>query len=155
MRYTALYIRTSTERQVGGLESQRRALESYCEAQKITDYKIFEDFGVSGAKARRPGLSSLLDAAQRGELRSVLVYSLSRLARSTKHLLDTLELLSREGISFVSLTEKIETETATGRAITTILSSISQLERQALSRTCYPNKSPHSPALCASRLVRR
>ncbi len=86
-RKVALYLRTSTDRQSKGLESQRLALESYLSQMDITEFEVFEDFGISGARSKRPELDRLMFAVRRKEISQVVVYSFSRFARSTSHLL--------------------------------------------------------------------
>lgn len=126
-KYTCFYARTSTLSQGTGLESQIRALEGFAKANGIIDYKIFSD-EVSGRKESRPGLDLMLSEIQEGKVQQVIVYSLSRFSRSVKHLLESLDTLNRLGVSFVSLTESLNTATPTGRAIITIISAIAQLE---------------------------
>ena len=126
-KYTYFYARTSTLNQGTGLESQIRALKSFAKANDIIDYKIFSD-EVSGRKESRPGLDAMLSEVRAGNVSQVVVYSLSRFSRSVKHLLESLDTLNRLGVSFVSLTEALNTATPTGRAIITIISAISQLE---------------------------
>jgi DNA invertase Pin-like site-specific DNA recombinase len=67
-----------------------------------------------------------------GEISSVVVYSFSRFARSKTHLLNALLIFKKKGVHFVSLTEKIDTNSAVGIAIFSILASISQLERDLI-----------------------
>ena len=50
MKKWVLYARTSTNRQEKGLEAQVRALKSFAEQRGITDFDIFSDEGISGAK---------------------------------------------------------------------------------------------------------
>lgn len=125
----ALYARVSTMDQSTGLESQMRVLRTYCEGNQITNYEFFSDEGISGTKASRPGLDRLMAAVENDEISSVVVYSFSRFARSTTHLLNALQVFKRNGVHFVSLTEKIDTNSAVGVAIFSILAAISQLER--------------------------
>ena len=80
----ALYIRTSTWDQLG--EAQLNALRRAAEARGWVDVKEFIDLGHSGAKAHRPALDKLRDAAQAGEVRQVLVFALDRLGRSLRDL---------------------------------------------------------------------
>lgn len=129
MKKTAIYLRTSTDMQANGLDSQRRALEEYCKQKGLNDFIVFEDFGVSGAKQSRPGLDKLMQAARINEIDKVIVYSFSRFARSTKHLIIALEEFDKHSIAFISITENIDTSTALGRTIYQIIASISELER--------------------------
>lgn len=131
MKYRAFYIRTSTANQGFGLESQQLALENYAKASGITDFKLFSD-EVSGRKCSRPGLDTMLASAKRGEISEIVVYSLSRYSRSVKHLLESLDLFGQLGIGFISITENLNTQTPTGRAIVTIISAIAQLEAELI-----------------------
>src|SRR5690606_6177051 len=92
------------------------------------------DDGVSGTLplAQRPGGHRLLEDAQAGKFSLVLVYRLDRLARSTRHLLDAVDELSRYGVALRSMTEEFNSETPTGRFILTTLASIAELERSTI-----------------------
>lgn len=131
-RKIAIYLRTSTEKQVKCLESQRLVLERYLNQQGISDYLTFEDFGVSGAKSKRPGLERLMFAVKRGDVSQVIVYSFSRFARSTSHLLRALEEFKLQKTSFISISEKLDTNTPMGQVIFAIISAIAQLERELI-----------------------
>jgi DNA invertase Pin-like site-specific DNA recombinase len=129
----AIYARTSTDRQDKGLESQERALYAYCTTKGMENPTLFVDAGISGAKASRPGLNALMGEVRMGRIDLILVYSFSRFARSTRHLLDSLEEFEKRGVGFISLTENIDTSSAIGKALFTIISAISQLERELIS----------------------
>ncbi len=74
----------------------------------------------------------MMTAVDNDEISSVVVYSFSRFARSTTHLLTALQVFKKKNVHFVSLTEKIDTNSAVGVAIFSILASISQLERDLI-----------------------
>ncbi len=116
-----------------GLEAQTRALEEFCKQRGITDYVLFCDEGVSGSKASRPQLDSMMNRIRAGEFETLAVYSFSRFARSTKHLLNALEEFEQLGVQFVSISESLDTGSPIGRALFTIISAISQLERELIS----------------------
>jgi len=128
----ACYARVSTLDQATGMESQVRVLKQYCEQNNITEVEFFTDEGVSGTKSSRPALDRMMTAIEHDEISSVVVYSFSRFARSTTHLLNALQIFKKKGVQFVSLTEKIDTNSAVGIAIFSILASISQLERDLI-----------------------
>ena len=126
------YIRVSTVGQaVDGvsLEMQRakvRAWASLHDAEIVAEYA---DEGLSGKRADRPGLVSALSHAKR-EKAALVVYSLSRLSRST---LDTLQLtadLERAGCDLVSLSEKLDTSTPAGRVVFRVLAVLGEFERE-------------------------
>ena len=128
----AAYARVSTNLQATGLESQIRVLKQYFEYQGVTEYEIFMDEGISGTKASRPSLDRLMKAVEDGQVSQVVCYSFSRFARSTTHLLNALQKFKSHGVNFVSISEKIDTETPVGIAIFSILAAISQLERDLI-----------------------
>ncbi|MGK5087035.1 recombinase family protein [Bdellovibrionota bacterium FG-2] len=131
-KVTALYCRTSTDRQGTGLEAQERALLDFCRAKSIEDYIVFRDEGISGIKSSRPSLDKMMALVREGKISSVVVYSFSRFARSTQHLLEALEEFKSHGVAFASVSESVDTGTPMGKAVFTILSAISQLEREIL-----------------------
>lgn len=94
---------------------------------------IEEDAGLSGATAdKRPGLQSALDEACRRKA-TLVVYSLSRLARSTMDALLIAERLEKFGADLVSLSEKIDTTTAAGKMVFRMLAVLAEFERDQLS----------------------
>ncbi len=128
----ACYARTSTIDQATGLESQVRVLRQYCEQNEIKDAEFFTDGGISGTKSSRPALDQMMAAVERGEISSVVVHSFSRFARSTTHLLNALTKFKEKGVHFVSISERIDTNSAVGVAIFSILAAIAQLERDLI-----------------------
>lgn len=120
MRKFAIYARVSTSDQKFGLEAQIRALKEHCEKNNITDYELYSDEGISGAKASRPSLDRMMAAVRAGEVSAVCCYSFSRFARSTVHLLAALEEMKKHETDFISITERIETNTPMGRAFFTL-----------------------------------
>lgn len=73
-----------------------------------------------------------MNAVERGEVSSVVVHSFSRFARSTTHLLNALTCFKQKGVHFVSISERIDTNSAVGVAIFSILAAIAQLERDLI-----------------------
>jgi DNA invertase Pin-like site-specific DNA recombinase len=126
------YARTSTIEQATGLESQVRVLRTYCEQNGITNVEFYTDGGISGTKSSRPALDKMMAAVENGEVSSVVVHSFSRFARSTTHLLNALTRFKEKGVHFVSISERIDTNSAVGVAIFSILAAIAQLERDLI-----------------------
>jgi putative DNA-invertase from lambdoid prophage Rac len=127
-----LYARVSTADQTSGLESQVRALKEYCRANNIQDALLFADENQSGAKSSRPALDRMMEMVRNQKVEKVISYSLSRLGRSTTHLLKLMDEMNKCGVKFVSLSERLETETPAGRMIFTVLAAVSQLERELI-----------------------
>lgn len=129
----ACYARVSTQDQTTGMESQIRVLKTYCEQNGYKNAEFFTDEGISGTKSSRSALDRMMEAVDKDEISSVVVYSFSRFARSTTHLLNALQIFKKKGVHFTSISEKIDTNTAIGVAIFSILASIAQLERDLIS----------------------
>lgn len=111
------YLRISTANQTGGLMSQLRSIENYYERNGITDYKIYKDENVSGAKETRPALDKMMDDIKAGKCEQLVVFAFSRLSRSCAHLLRCLEVFEKHNTRFVSITESVDTSTAFGRTL--------------------------------------
>ena len=91
--------------------------------------RIFQE-KMTGTKANRPEYQRMLDTLRAGD--TLIVDSFSRLSRSTKDLLDTVEGLTQKGVNLVSLKEQLDTTTATGKLMLTMLSALSQFERDII-----------------------
>jgi DNA invertase Pin-like site-specific DNA recombinase len=132
MKKVALYARVSTADQHSGLESQIRALRDHCDKNGISNYELFTDENISGAKVSRPSLDRMMGLVKKGEFSTLIVYSFSRFARSTTHLLSALEEMKKSETEFISITEKIETNSPMGRCFFTVIAAIGQLERELI-----------------------
>ena len=127
MKRVALYCRVSTMDQHP--ETQLNELRQFAANRGFKVVGEYTDHGYSGARARRPELDRMMDDAQRHKFDVVLVWACDRLARSTKHLLQTIDELNGMGIQFLSQREAIDTEGPLGRAIIVIVSAMAELER--------------------------
>ena len=127
MKRAAVYVRVSTVDQHP--ENQLQDLRQFAAQRGFNIVREYTDHGFSGTKARRPALDELMEDARRSRFDVLMVWSIDRLARSTKHLLQTLDELNGMGIQFVSQREAIDTEGPLGRAIVVIVSAMAELER--------------------------
>ena len=82
---------------------------------------------ITGTKANRPELNKLKEKVREEDI--VVIESLSRLGRSTKNLLELVEYFKGKKVKLISTKENIDTESATGQLLLTVLSAISQFER--------------------------
>ncbi len=131
-KVSCLYIRVSTMDQVGGAESQTRALTDWASKNNIQNFEIFADHGISGAKESRPALNRMMQKVEEGLVEQVVVFAFSRFARSTTHLLKALEKFREKSVRFHSITEALDTNSPMGIALFTILGCLSQLERELI-----------------------
>ena len=128
------YIRVSTQGQADegvSLEAQRAKIEAWCNLNDAELVAIFEDAGVSGASMNgRDGLHAALKATSKGM--ALVCYSISRIARSTRDMLEIAERLNTRGSDLVSVTEKIDTTTAAGRMVFKMLAVLADFERDQI-----------------------
>src|ERR1700689_609239 len=125
-----IYARVSTRDQ--SCELQIRDLRAYCAARGFDLVREYVDVGQSGAKDSRPELNKLMDDARKRQFDAIVVWRFDRFARSTKHLLSALDEFRSLGIQFISYQENIDTSSALGHAVFTIVSAVAQLERDLI-----------------------
>lgn len=92
--------------------------------------RVYTDHGVSGSVADRPELARCLDGLRPGD--TLVVWKLDRLARSLRNLLQLVEELSGRGVHLRSLTESIDTRSASGRLVLSVFGAMAQFERDLI-----------------------
>jgi DNA invertase Pin-like site-specific DNA recombinase len=130
------YVRVSTEGQVTegvSLDAQRAKIEAWCLANDVQLTGVFVDAGLSGKRAdNRPELQNALNAVTKSK-GVLVVYSLSRLARSTKDTITISERLDKAGADLVSLSEKLDTTSAAGKMVFRMMAVLAEFERDQIS----------------------
>jgi DNA invertase Pin-like site-specific DNA recombinase len=117
------YARVSTDDQ--NLALQLDALKrAGCE-------RIYRDEGVSGSQINRPALDQLLRELMPGD--TLITWKLDRLGRSLRHLITIVAELDARDICFSSLSEAIDTKTASGRLLFHVLGALAEFERALIS----------------------
>ena len=127
MKTAAIYARVSTTDQ--HVESQLYDLRELAKQRGFSVVKEYEDRGVSGSKARRPGLDALMADARRKRFDVVLVAAFDRLARSTKHFLEVIDEFNALGIEFISAREGIDSSSPMGRFFTILVGCMAEAEK--------------------------
>ena len=129
------YVRVSTEGQARegvSLEAQQAKISAWCITNGYELRGIHVDAGLSGGRAdNRPALQTALTESC-DQKAALIVYSLSRLARSTRDAIAISERLAKNGADLVSLSEKIDTTNATGKMIFRFLAVLAEFERDQI-----------------------
>jgi DNA invertase Pin-like site-specific DNA recombinase len=130
MKKCALYARVSTLEQ--RVQSQVYDLRQLAQQRGFEVVAEYIDEGISGTKARRPGLDALMTDARKRKFSVVLVAAFDRMARSTKHFLQVIDEFDSLGIEFVSRRENVDTSGPMGRLFLTLIGSIAELESELI-----------------------
>lgn len=130
------YIRVSTEGQAMdgvSLDVQREKIQAYCSLHGLTLIETMADEGISGKRAdNRPGLQRALTEACRRKA-VLVVYSMSRLCRSTRDAIAIADRIEKCGADLASISEKIDTTSSMGRFFFRLMASLGELERDLIS----------------------
>ena len=129
------YIRVSTEKQVNegiSLDAQESKIRAWAALNDSEIVDICRDEGISGAKENREGLKKALELATEHKA-ALVVYSLSRLSRSTRLTCEIGDKLDKAGADLVSISEKIDTTTAAGKMVFRVLAAMAEFERDQVS----------------------
>ena len=130
------YVRVSTSGQAEegvSLAAQEERIKAWGLAHAYELCAVEVDAGLSGGRAdNRPALQRALDAVCKAK-GVLVVYSLSRLARSTRDAIDIMERLHDAGADLVSLTENIDTTTAMGKLFFRLMAALAEFERDIIS----------------------
>ena len=116
------YVRVSTVDQ----HEERQKIEL---TEKAQVERIFLD-KLSGKNTERPELNAMIDFAREGD--TVYVSEFSRLARSTKDLLDIVQKLKEKQVQVISLKENFDTSTPAGELVRTLFAAIATFERKIM-----------------------
>jgi site-specific DNA recombinase len=133
MKKIALYSRVSTQMQTVGnahsLDHQVYKITEYCKNNSLKNIVNYQDAGISGKNiSDRPAFKRLIESVKNDETEMVIVLALSRFARNVKDTLLTIELFNKHKVRFVSINENIDTQSATGKFVITILSALAEME---------------------------
>ena len=134
----AVYTRKSTEEglemEFNSLDAQREACEAYIASQKAEGWLLvpdrYDDGGFSGGNLERPALKRLMADIEARRIDIVVVYKIDRLTRALMDFAKLIEVLDRNAVTFVSVTQAFNTTTSMGRLMLNVLLSFAQFERE-------------------------
>jgi DNA invertase Pin-like site-specific DNA recombinase len=129
------YVRVSTDKQAErgvSLEAQEAKIRAMATVQGSDLIDVIIDGGESAKSLNRPGLQRLMTLVNSGKVQAVIVAKLDRLTRSVKDLCGLLELFEKRKVALISVAEALDTGSAAGRLVITIMGAVSQWEREAI-----------------------
>ena len=134
----AIYTRVSTDTQAdkefNSCEAQENKIRSFISSQENMEiYKVYSDQGYTGANIDRPALMEMLHAVQQGKIDLIISYKIDRLTRSPKDFYQLIEVLEKHNVNFISVTERFDTSTPSGRLLRNIMLTFAQFERELIS----------------------
>jgi DNA invertase Pin-like site-specific DNA recombinase len=125
---TALYCRVSTNKQT--TENQKARLLQYAIDHNLK-FVLFDE--VESTRKTRPVKQQLLAQLRKGEFKQVVVYKLDRWARSSRELILEVQELLDKGIGFISISDNLDFNSASGRLHFQILAAFAEFERSLIS----------------------
>ncbi|MCA4917848.1 MAG: recombinase family protein [Roseomonas sp.] len=136
----AIYTRKSSEEgldmEFNSLDAQREACEAYIASQRSEGWAAirepYDDGSVSGGTLERPALQRLLADVEAGLIDVIVVYKIDRLSRSLMDFAKLVDILDRNQVTFVSVTQSFNITTSMGRLTLNILLSFAQFEREVI-----------------------
>ena len=136
----AVYTRKSTEegleQEFNSLDAQRESGEAYIKSQAHEGWQCvpdaYDDGGFSGGTTERPALRRLLADIAAGKIDCAVVYKVDRLSRSLLDFAKMMDVFDQHHVSFVSVTQQINSATSMGRLMLNVLLSFAQFEREII-----------------------
>ncbi|MEJ8555318.1 recombinase family protein [Tepidibacter sp. Z1-5] len=105
----------------------------------VENISIYEDEGFSGGNMDRPKFKQMIKDAKSKKFDILICYKLDRISRNISNFSDLIELLEKNNISFISISESFDTSTPMGRAMMYIASVFAQLERETIAERVRDN----------------
>ncbi len=144
LRKTAIYTRKSKFTGKGeSIESQIESCKDYLKREypetKDEDIIVFEDEGYSGGNTNRPQFQKMLNECRQYNIQRIVCYKLDRISRSISDFMKLSDELDYYRIEFVSVNDKFDTHTSTGRAMLNMTMVFAQLERETIAERIRDN----------------
>ena len=130
------YIRVSTKLQSekgNSLKLQKSKIKDYCKLNDFNLIEIYEDKGISGMSIdKRDGYKEMVNYLTNNDIDGIVVWSLSRLGRKMKDVVEFMDILKQNNINFFSIKENLSNNDKVGSLIMNILGSINEFEVEVI-----------------------
>lgn len=129
------YIRVSSEEQAKSglsLEHQETKIRAYATTYDLPVSGIERDEARSGKNLDRPGVRTILEGVESGQIGHLIIFKLDRLTRSVGDLSRLLDLFKRKDVSLSSVSESLDTSSASGKMVVQMIGVIAEWERDTI-----------------------
>ena len=130
------YVRVSSEiqkRKNNSIPLQKKKIKEYCSLNDFELIDVYEDDGVSGMSIdKRNGFKRMVEFMKENKIDGIVVWSLSRLGRKMKDVVEFMDFLKSNNIGFFSIKENLSNDDKIGSLIMNILSSINEFEVEVI-----------------------
>jgi len=136
MKKCAIYTRVSTdnqaEKEYNSCQSQEEKIRAFITSQEDWQvYEVYSDEGYTGANLNRPAFKRMLSDIN--DIDIILFYKMDRLTRSPKDFYHLVEVFENSNVDIISITERFDTSTPSGRLLRNIMLTFGQFERELTS----------------------
>jgi DNA invertase Pin-like site-specific DNA recombinase len=129
------YVRVSTQEQADegvSIDAQTAKVRAQAIVSDLELLDVIVDAGASGKDLKRAGIERVIRMVKAREVQAIVIPKIDRLTRSVRDLIFLIELLDKLGVRLISLHETLDTSTATGRMVITIIGAVAQMEREQI-----------------------
>jgi site-specific DNA recombinase len=159
----AIYSRKSSEEGLelafNSLDAQREACAAYIDSQRHEGWLAlddrYDDGGYSGGTLERPALQRLIRDIEAGSVGTVVCYKIDRLSRSLTDFAKLVDVLERNSVTFVSVTQSFCTTTSMGRLTLNILLSFANSSGNSLAKGSGISSPPAAARASSWAVTRR
>lgn len=141
MKRIAIYSRKSKETDKGeSIKNQIQMCKDYFNKKyEECSFETFEDEGFSGGNTNRPEFQKMLLLAQHNKFDIVAVYKIDRIARNIIDFMNTFDILQKNEVSLVSITEGFDPSTPAGMMMMTMMAGFAEMERMNIAQRIKDN----------------
>jgi site-specific DNA recombinase len=129
------YIRNSRLSQENSVETQTKLITDFCNNNEIHLDEIICDEGISGSGEKtnkRDGYNSIMKMIEDGEVNTLVVISISRWGRNLGEIYNSVQIMEKKNVKFLSIKENVDTSSVYGRFTLSLLGSLYEMELELI-----------------------
>jgi site-specific DNA recombinase len=126
------YVRVSTNKQENSRDAQESKVRDWARVKDFELVQTIVDFDEFSGDLNRPGVQQVIALVKAKKVNAVIFTKLDRFTRSTRDVIEMIELFTRHGVAMISIAESLDTESPMGRFFVRLIASIGELEREMI-----------------------